>query len=576
MRITNQMMSNTSLTNINKGKTYLDKLNTQLTLEKKITRPSDDPIIAIRALRLRSNLNEVTQYYEKNVPDAQAWIKATEGAITSTRDIITDMQAEFTSGSNGDLTANDRKKILEGLKSLRDQVYDNGNADYAGRSVFTGYRTSTKLTFQENTAQAYEDITEGFNASDIENKTYVSGKLDATADVANADSNATKQATSVETNQVVRIRLAYDDLDTTTANDLTYRTEVALTNSAASRTGNTITINEGFSAPVTVTYNPATDTYSGAGVTVEKNDDGSLRVTQSMAAVPPAAAYNNVVNVTTSGKATTAYREDTMAVTLMSQSDAAYAPGDNQVILIPETGELIFGANRAATLKNLGDIQGVSTIEYKYDKSDWKQDDLRPEHYFDCVDTSGATPINYVDHNQEISYNVSFNQDARVNTFADEVFTHDINRDVDEMMSAIEDVNAAENKVKQLEAMQKDTTYTAAEQTNIASCLEAAKKEQDLADAKMQSMFENGITKMQGYLDQANLANTNCGSRDARLEMVYNRLKDQKSTFYELASENENVDVTEIAVEISSAELTYNAALLATGKIAQQSLLNYL
>ena len=61
MRITNKMMSGNSLSNINTNKEYLDKLNNQMATEKKITRPSDDPIIAIRALRLRSNLSELTQ-----------------------------------------------------------------------------------------------------------------------------------------------------------------------------------------------------------------------------------------------------------------------------------------------------------------------------------------------------------------------------------------------------------------------------------------------------------------------------------------------------------------------------------
>ncbi len=54
MRITNGILINNSLNNINNNKTNMDTLNTQLASEKKIQRPSDDPIIAIRALRFRS------------------------------------------------------------------------------------------------------------------------------------------------------------------------------------------------------------------------------------------------------------------------------------------------------------------------------------------------------------------------------------------------------------------------------------------------------------------------------------------------------------------------------------------
>ncbi|MCI6629600.1 MAG: flagellar hook-associated protein 3, partial [Lachnospiraceae bacterium] len=77
MRITNKIMQNNSLTNINNNKVQQDKLSTQMETGKKITRPSDDPVIAIRALRLRSTLSEVTQYCDKNIEDADSWLSVT-------------------------------------------------------------------------------------------------------------------------------------------------------------------------------------------------------------------------------------------------------------------------------------------------------------------------------------------------------------------------------------------------------------------------------------------------------------------------------------------------------------------
>ena len=63
MRITNKIIQNNSLTNINSNKILEDKLKTMMSTEKKITRPSDDPVIAIRALRLHTNLSKANQYY---------------------------------------------------------------------------------------------------------------------------------------------------------------------------------------------------------------------------------------------------------------------------------------------------------------------------------------------------------------------------------------------------------------------------------------------------------------------------------------------------------------------------------
>ena len=42
MRITNGIMMNNSLNNINKNKLLMDKLNTQIASTKKLSRPSDD------------------------------------------------------------------------------------------------------------------------------------------------------------------------------------------------------------------------------------------------------------------------------------------------------------------------------------------------------------------------------------------------------------------------------------------------------------------------------------------------------------------------------------------------------
>ena len=96
MRITTKMMQNRSLNNLNTNKTLQEKLTTQLSTMKKITRPSDDPVIAIRSLKLNSTLNKIDQYYEKNSNDAQSWLELTESAIKTTNSILEDMSGYIT------------------------------------------------------------------------------------------------------------------------------------------------------------------------------------------------------------------------------------------------------------------------------------------------------------------------------------------------------------------------------------------------------------------------------------------------------------------------------------------------
>ena len=100
MRITNKIMHNNSIYNINNNKVSEDTINTQIATGKKINRASDDPVIAIRALRLRSNVSQLTQYSKKNAEDAASWLKVTEDALGTVTDVLTAMISEANKAAN--------------------------------------------------------------------------------------------------------------------------------------------------------------------------------------------------------------------------------------------------------------------------------------------------------------------------------------------------------------------------------------------------------------------------------------------------------------------------------------------
>ena len=617
MRITNKMMSNNSLYNINNNKEYLDKLNTQMATEKKITRPSDDPIVAIRALRLRSNLSEVTQYYGANVPDAQAWVSVTQKAIDSTMDMLSTMRSLCDQGANGTNTASDRDKIYQTLEAYKNQIYSNGNVTNAGRSVFTGYRTGEKLTFTEDTEAYYKDIADTFNAKDISIESYVKTPLDM--DKINAVSSTAKTAvetnyaeTQVEEEKVYRIRMSYDKLEADADGNVKLKYKEPLADAdvrviksivkdnvtgiisqieLADSTGTvkeTLTSTDGFKPE---------NTYTVTGGSLAVHTDGSMTYTAT-------GSPEKVYNISANGKTiTSAYKETTVTVEAVKSTDGvggttktAYetlklndanksdTSVEESAYLLTDTGELVMGSALATKLSELKDITGVDTISVTYNKTSFNSGDLRPEHYFDCkLDVNGdgyktgTADILYDCHDQEIYYTVGTNQNIQINTHAGDVFDTQITRELDDIMKAIQEYNVTEEKVNKLKAMQEDTiTYNTEDQQKISIMLDAANKELDLAKNKLQSKYENGITAFKKFYEQSNLANTNCGTIDSRLTLISNRLMEEKSTVTTLASENENVDITNIAVEVSEAELVYNAALMATGKINQRSLIDYI
>ena len=81
MRITNQMISNNSLRNMQKTMANVDNRTTQMETGKKITKASEDPVVAVRALKLRTMVTQLEQYKDKNIGDAESWLKITTTSL---------------------------------------------------------------------------------------------------------------------------------------------------------------------------------------------------------------------------------------------------------------------------------------------------------------------------------------------------------------------------------------------------------------------------------------------------------------------------------------------------------------
>lgn len=209
MRITNKMMTTNMLANINRNKQNMSTLGDQYATGQKIQRPSEDPVIAVRALKYDTNLTELNQYYEKNIPDAKSWMDVTESALNDINQMLTSMHTYCTQGANDTLTVSDRNAIVETLTQYRSQIYQLGNSDYAGRYVFTGFRTDTSLIFPEDTPNLEYEITEPFEFTDVKQVSYVFGAMLYEEGKSSAD--YLSENTSLES--AYRLRLSYDALD---------------------------------------------------------------------------------------------------------------------------------------------------------------------------------------------------------------------------------------------------------------------------------------------------------------------------------------------------------------------------
>ena len=117
---------------------------------KKISVPSDDPVVAARALKLRTDVSNVVQY-QRNVDDAESWMDITEAAISNLNDILQRARELGVQAENSTNNSEDLQKISAEIKELRKQIVQIANSTYAGRYVFSGYSTDKKLMNDDGT-----------------------------------------------------------------------------------------------------------------------------------------------------------------------------------------------------------------------------------------------------------------------------------------------------------------------------------------------------------------------------------------------------------------------------------------
>lgn len=149
MRITNNMLINNMVKYIGNNLTRMDKYQSQLATGKKIQVPSDDPVVAARALKLRTDVAEIAQY-QRNLKDARSWLEITETALNDIGEIF-QRARELVVGSDGGENPEDLKATAKEIEQLRRQLISLSNTTYAGRYVFSGYKTDKPFMNDDGT-----------------------------------------------------------------------------------------------------------------------------------------------------------------------------------------------------------------------------------------------------------------------------------------------------------------------------------------------------------------------------------------------------------------------------------------
>ena len=109
----------------------------------KLHRPSDDSVAYTKYLRYDTSQQENEQYQE-NVSTGVSWMKASDAALVSMKDIQTTFKEKTVAAANGDKTNEDMAAIGKEMMAEIQQLVSLGNTQQGDRYLFAGQKDTTQ------------------------------------------------------------------------------------------------------------------------------------------------------------------------------------------------------------------------------------------------------------------------------------------------------------------------------------------------------------------------------------------------------------------------------------------------
>lgn len=241
MRVTQSMISGNMLRNLSSSYARLDKYNDQLASGKKINRPSDDPVVAMKGIFYRSDVTQVEQY-QRNLSEAYTWTDASDDALDKVTSSLQRMRELAVQGATDTNSVDSRKAIASEINQLISHYVSLGNTQIGDKYIFNGLDTTAKPVKYNVNTLANGDI----DTSNIVAGNFYTNNSDYNAEVSNGvsvavnvnpskifdDTTIMKLANlnnALNNNNTTGIQSALSDLDGIIQDVLAARTKVGAT-----------------------------------------------------------------------------------------------------------------------------------------------------------------------------------------------------------------------------------------------------------------------------------------------------------------------------------------------------------
>ncbi|MFB5661003.1 flagellar hook-associated protein FlgL [Alteribacillus sp. HJP-4] len=141
MRVTQSMLAQNSLRHLSQGYSKLGNLQDQLSTGKKITRASQDPVVAMNGMRYRSQTVEVGQF-QRNLSEVYNWMDSSDAALDESTQALQRVRELTTQASNDTYEEGQRSNIAEEVAQLKEHLISIANTKSNNKYIFNGQDTT--------------------------------------------------------------------------------------------------------------------------------------------------------------------------------------------------------------------------------------------------------------------------------------------------------------------------------------------------------------------------------------------------------------------------------------------------
>ncbi|MCF5898026.1 lateral flagellar hook-associated protein LfgL [Aeromonas veronii] len=138
MRISTHQIQLSMLDNLQHGFGEYARLDRQISTQKRILQPSDDPVGSVQLLGLQKEQVAMAQY-QKNIANAKSQLSQGELQLDTMTNMLMRLRELTQTAANGSLSEGDRKAVASEIAIIKDGLLDLVNArNESGSSLFSG------------------------------------------------------------------------------------------------------------------------------------------------------------------------------------------------------------------------------------------------------------------------------------------------------------------------------------------------------------------------------------------------------------------------------------------------------